>query len=244
MKWTLPLLLLSIGCTAPAPDDGAEPDTLAGADGKADWVGTRGFAHPLLPENMIPVPLVAQKTDYSCGDASALAILRYWLNDTWKQRPETDLYKPLGTTSKDGTDPRPIATFLAGQAGLSADYVSGEADVTTDDLEAAIDGGDPTIVDIEAWQAVAHAQDMKPWATDWIDGHYVVLTGYDADNYYFMDPSTTGRYAYIPKAQFAKRWHDVLGTSQHVQHMTIFVHGGTTPFQPPHALPPRATIIN
>jgi predicted double-glycine peptidase len=191
---------------------------------------------------MIPVPLVAQKTDYSCGDASALAVLRYWLNETWKQRPETDLYKPLGTTSKDGTEPQPIAEFLATQPGLSADFLSG--DVTVEDLEAAVDAGDPTIVDIEAWQAVKRAQDMKPWATDWIDGHYVVLTGYDDDNYFFMDPSTTGRYAYIPKAQFADRWHDVLGTSRHVQHMTIFVHGSTDPYQPPRALPPLATIIN
>jgi predicted double-glycine peptidase len=242
MKSTLPLaLLLMAGCTAPAPD-ASEPDVLAGEDGKADWVGTRSFPHPTLPDNMIPVPLVAQKTDYSCGDASTLAVLRYWLNDDWKQQPETTLYKPLGTTSKDGTDPRPIADFLAAQAGLSADYVSGG--VTVEDLEAAVDAGDPTIVDIEAWQAVKRVQDMKPWATDWIDGHYVVLTGYDAQNYYFMDPSTTGRYAYIPKAQFADRWHDVLGTATHVQHMTIFVHGDTQPYQPAHALPPRATIIN
>jgi hypothetical protein len=88
---------------------------------------------------------------------------------------------------------------------------------------------------------------MKPWATDWVDGHYVVLAGYDERNYFFMDPSTSSHYAYIPKTQFGDRWHDVLGNgsdAQNLQHMTIFVHGTTDPYQPTHALPPRASIIN
>ena len=31
------------------------------------------------------------------------------------------------------------------------------------------------IVLIEAWQDVASAKGMRPWSTDWIDGHTVVL---------------------------------------------------------------------
>jgi predicted double-glycine peptidase len=243
MKRAFPLVLLIAVAGCGAADPGSDFDV--SDDGKADYVSTRGYPKLALPASMIPVPLVAQKKDYTCGDASTLAVLRYWYNEEWKERPESDLYQPLGTTSKDGTDPRPMADFLAAQTGMTADFAS--EDPSVDDLQASLDGGDPTIVDLEAWQAVKRKQDMKPWATDWIDGHYVVLVGSDAHNFFFMDPSTTGHYAYIPKSQFADRWHDVLGNgpdAAHVQHMTIFVHGTTDAYQPTHALPPRATIIN
>src|SRR5205823_4615259 len=76
------------------------------------------------------------------------------------------------------------------------------------------------------WQDKTHVRDFKPWATDWDDGHWVVAVGYDKNNLYFMDPSTAGRYTYIPKAQFLERWHDIMGKdNKHVQHISIFIKG-------------------
>ena len=96
------------------------------------------------------MPLVRQQTSYSCGDAAALALLRYWKHDEYKQIPETALYRPLGTTAKDGTDPYAIAAYLDALPGLRAEVR--DTTPTLAELERAIDRGDPPIVDIEAWQ--------------------------------------------------------------------------------------------
>ena len=39
-------------------------------------------------------------------------------------------------------------------------------------------------------------------------GHWVVAIGYNKDNIFFMDPSTSGNYTYIPKDKLVARWHD------------------------------------
>ena len=192
-----------------------------------------------IPDNLIAVPLVRQKTDYSCGDASALAVLRYWDYDDYARTPESDLYGPLGTTSADGTDPVPIRDYLETVGGVHADYRHGAEAVTEDDLVAAVDRGDPPIVDLQAWQG-----EKKDWGTDWDDGHYVVLVGYDAERFFFMDPSTGGHYAFIPRDEFDTRWHDVVGKSTHAFHMAIFVHGDGAAHTPDRAPPPSATRID
>jgi len=77
------------------------------------------------------------------------------------------------------------------------------------DLEAALDRGQPRI---QGWQGDTGVANESAWATQWEDGHYVALTGYDDTNFYFMDPSMdplpdgTKRYAYIPRSEFIDRW--------------------------------------
>jgi predicted double-glycine peptidase len=195
-------------------------------------------ARPVLPERALRVPLVRQKTNYSCGAAAALALLRYWYDAQYRDVDEHALYGALGTTPAAGTEPQPIARFFDAEPGLAAAYVQSEPGrpVELAEVERSIDAGEPVIVDIEAWQdAAARPQDRKPWATDWSDGHYVVAIAYDARRLYFMDPSTLGHYTYIDKPEFLERWHDVLGPDEvHVQHMTIFVHP-IAPLGLPHA---------
>ncbi|HEY3999912.1 MAG TPA: C39 family peptidase [Candidatus Xenobia bacterium] len=177
-----------------------------------------------LPANMIAVPLVAQETNYSCGDASSLALLRFWHWDSYARTPESDLYVPLQTSQKDGTEPQPIERYFNHVPGLSARY---RTDATLDDLEAAVGRRQPLIVDLQAWQ-----DNARDWTTDWDDGHYVVLAGYDKDNLFLMDPSTENQYAYIPKAEFMTRWHDTLGPqNQKIQHMIIEVQGQGMPHE-------------
>lgn len=193
-----------------------------------------------LPDSVLAVPVITQNTDYSCGDVATLALLRFWKHDEYARTDESALYGPLGTTAADGTDPRSMAAFLGGVPGLAAEFSRGTA--TVGELFASIDRGEPVIVDLEAWQAVRRAADLKPWESDWDDGHYVVLMGYDADVFYCMDPSTPSHYAYIPRPEFESRWHDVLGTEQ-VQHMAVFVHSITVPYRP-ERLPRKVTRIN
>ena len=59
--------------------------------------------------------------------------------------------------------------------------------------------GEPTLVDLQAWR---EDDGKAPWSSLWGDGHYIVLVAYDAANLYFMDPSLSGGYGYIPRAQF------------------------------------------
>jgi predicted double-glycine peptidase len=213
---TLTALLLLAACgpaTGPAADS-------------SGFVRNRPSDKRSVPANLIPVPLVRQKTDYSCGDASTLALLRYWHNPDWREVGETSLYDTLQTTKKDGTDPQPIAAFLNGDGlGFDAAYRTEDDDgIELADLLAAVDAGNPPIVDLQAWQSADSRDTLKPWRTDWDDGHYVVLAGYDDVNLFFMDPSTSRAYAYIPRDEFPDRWHDTVGADNaRRQHMVITV---------------------
>ena len=174
-----------------------------------------------LPPNVVHVPTVKQATDFSCGPAAALSILRFWRPDTYASVDESDLYKPMETSPAKGTEPEPIEEYLKRTAGLDASYVHG--DVTLAQLERALDAREPPIVDLQAWR---DTQDR--WVDVWDAGHYAILVGYDKEHLFFMDPSvlTQGPYAYIPRSELDERWHDLAGPKdERVYRMTIFVRG-------------------
>jgi len=184
-----------------------------------------------LPNNLVRVPVVRQRTGFSCGGASALALLRYWRWETYAAVDETTLHAPLGTTHAKGTDPEPIAAFLR-SLGLDAQYRHG--DPTIADLEHAIDAGEPPIVDLQAWSD--HEGSLREV---WDAGHYVVMVGHDEDRLFFMDPSTLvpDGYAFLPRAELGERWHDVAGEADtRFERMVIFVRGSP----PRHTTPPSS----
>ena len=160
--------------------------------------------------------------NYSCGDVAALALLRYWDPADYATRRESDLYAPLRTSPADGTDPQPIADYFGTVAGLSGEL---RLRATLGDLLGAIDRGEPVIVDLQAWKDEPGAPAAEEWAADWDDGHYAVLVGYDDRELFFMDPSTSEHYAYVPRTELEPRWHDLLtGSNEHIEHAAIFVH--------------------
>jgi predicted double-glycine peptidase len=169
----------------------------------------------------VAVPTVKQETDFSCGTAVALSVLRYWQWDEYADVEEADLYAALRTTESDGTEPEPVAAYLRAEAKLEAEYRHG--DVTLAELEAAVDAGQPPIVDLQAWRDVD-----RPWRDTWDAGHYVLLVGHDAERLIVMDPSvlTPGAYAWLPRGELDERWHDLTGPgNERVARMTIFVRG-------------------
>jgi predicted double-glycine peptidase len=219
----LPVLVLVLGC-APAPKASSPA-------GSSEEIFVHDDATLEAPAGLIPVPLVRQKTPFSCGNAAELAVLRYYEPQRFGAVSESSLYAPLHTTPKDGTDPGPMADYLRHEPGLAAEarWSTPDSNVELGDLERAVDRGEPSIVAVQAWQAVATLKELKPWATDWDDGHYLVVIGYDRTRLYFMDPSTGDRYTYIPIGEFAERWHDVLGAAAaHVQHIAVFVHSSAS----------------
>lgn len=190
-----------------------------------------------LPRNLVRVPPVKQRTDFSCGNAATLALLRYWRWDDYAQVDEDALYLPLATTHARGTEPQPIAAFLTTAGGIAAEYRCGN--VTVRDLERAVDSRQPPIVDLQAWSDSA-----GPWRETWDAGHYVVMVGYDDERLFFMDPSTMtpGAYAYLPRGELDERWHDLVGDHDaRIGHMAIFARGSTTPWTPDEP-PPESAV--
>jgi len=173
-----------------------------------------GCAH--LPANALAVPVVEQQTDYSCGPATLMAILRYW------QRPvacEQELYPALHTTPQAGTEPFMLEA-VARAHGLRADYRIG---ATVDDLRAALAAGTTVIVDLQAWRDTPH-----PWRDDWDDGHYIVLVAIEGDRLYAMDPSADHGYSWLTLGELEERWHDFEmrdGKRRNLQHMAVFISG-------------------
>jgi len=174
-----------------------------------------------LPANLVPVPVVKQVTDFSCGSAAALSVLRLWRPEAYAGLCEKDLHDALDTTHAQGTEPEPIEAYLREHARLEARYVHG--DVTLAQILAAVDAGEPPVLDLQAWR-----DRETPWRETWDAGHYVVLVGYDAENLFVMDPSilTPGGYAWLTRTELDERWHDLAGHHNvKVERMTIFVRG-------------------
>jgi len=191
----------------------------------------------LLPGNLIRVPFVQQRQDFSCGAAATLLLMRYWRVDAYENATESDLYEPLRTTRANGTEPEPMVELFR-RSGLAADYRTGS--VRVDDLERAVVAGEPPIVDLQAW-----SDHGAPWAQTWDAGHYVVMVGFDEELLYFADPSraSPSGYAFLRRGELDDRWHDLSGEyDTPLEHMSIFVRGGK-PWVPTGAAPSYATKL-
>jgi uncharacterized protein len=157
------------------------------------------FSHsPRLPSDALPVPIVRQSTDYSCGAAALLSVLQYWGK---YEEPESSLFEPLKTSPKDGTDPNAILS-LAKTFGLAARM---QEHTTLEGLQTALKQGETPIIDIQAWRG---EEVQKPWPDTWEEGHFVVVVGTDRRYVYFMDPVVGSGYTYLPSAELVERWHD------------------------------------
>ncbi|MCC7440604.1 MAG: C39 family peptidase [Bdellovibrionales bacterium] len=188
-------------------------------------VSTLG-AEAALPR--LPLPLVRQANTWSCGAAALMSVLMYFVKF---DGPETRLYPALGTNPDEGTHPLKIVEG-ARRYGLSAQLRQG---LTLEDLEAALRRGSAVILDIQAWTETPEVA----WEELWDDGHYVVLAGMDAGNVHVMDPSVAGGYAYIPRDELPRRWHDyevVNGEKVVYRNMGIEIRGQSP--APAYPFPP------
>jgi predicted double-glycine peptidase len=155
----------------------------------------------------IRLPDVRQPDGYSCGASALMSICAYY-----GVGPSTidEFKKALGTNPESGTNYREMIRF-ARSLGLDA---RAELGWTADQLEAAVAKGHPVIVAIQAYADDPHVY-QDPRKNE--DGHYVVVIGFDGENYYMEDPSLARRRGFLPKAEFLRRWHDDEGTPGHPQ---------------------------
>ncbi|CAN5203026.1 hypothetical protein BH10CYA1_BH10CYA1_49270 [soil metagenome] len=161
------------------------------------------FCAPVFSQSakIIRVPLIRQSTDYTCGVAALQAILAYFGQDV----REDVLAKMLHANHKIGTRYKNIAHYAEAH-GLS---VHVQKEMSLAQLKDSIQSGHPVLCLIQAW-----AEKKIDYKRDWNDGHYVIAVGFDDHRLLFMDPSTSGHYAYIPVQEFEQRWHDVDGTEK------------------------------
>ena len=184
---------------------------------------TTGLKPPKrMPGNFVPVPLVPQAVDYSCGAACLAAVLYYWRDF---DLGEGFLYRALHTTVRNGTEPKRIAE-VARRHKLRARYSKW---TTPEQLWAALSDGDTVILDLQAWH---DGRGRIDWKAEWDDGHYVVLVGKSRHHVFVMDPSTCGSYAWFPLTELEPRWHETeRGERDHVGHddprffQAICIHG-------------------
>src|SRR5437867_762953 len=104
--------------------------------------------------------------------------------------------------------------------------------MTLEQLEQYVREGKPVICSMQAYADRPKDYD-DPKDND--NGHYAVAIGFDKHNYYFMDPSADRRRAFLPKKEFARRWHDYQGTQKkHVVYqqlgIVIYPKKGQAPF--------------
>lgn len=168
--------------------------------------------------NLLPVPIIRQATNFSCGSASLLSVLYYW-NAT--NEGELALHGPLQTHPDFGTHPVTI-TEHAKSLGLKAEL---KTNVSIQEIESAINLGEPVIVGFQAW---GNDLDKQDYSVVWDSGHYSVIVGYDKTMLYFMDPVLATSYGKLTKQDFLNRWHDFEtrnGKIEYYIHSAIFIRG-------------------
>ena len=177
---------------------------------------------------VLNLPDVRQATTYTCGVSALQAVLFYY----GVEYRESALAEFAGSNENEGTPPEGILKALGPVNEEWESNFTGEIrqGATIEDIIALIDQEIPVIADIQAWKY----DDTVAWKDDWIDGHYVVVIGYDEDNLYFEDPALINSVGSIPKDEFLDRWHDFEGagdydpeTSVKTQNLIIVIRGET-----------------
>ena len=142
-----------------------------------------------------------------------MSVLFYWNSF---DGGETELYQILGTTEQNGTEAPKLAD-AARSFGLEAIY---RTDLNVERLRHFLAKGYTIILNIQAW-----TDEKEPnWSDKWDDGHFVVLVGMDGTRGYFMDPSLSAGYGYIPLGELPERWHDYVNNEK-VHNIGVLIKG-------------------
>ncbi|NLI79568.1 MAG: hypothetical protein GX442_24380 [Candidatus Riflebacteria bacterium] len=219
-------LLLLLACLWGFQELPVRGETAAGPAVSA--AGAGGLRHDLKPTFWVRgMPDAIQTNSYTCGVAVFQAVAQYF--DHWGYQ-ET-YARELGATPEDGTHP---AALLAGfrRLGLTATLEEG---LTIEALERHLRAGTVVIVDYQAWNGKPAGKD---YSTEWEDGHYSILIGFNDTMLFLEDPSTLGTVGYLTRDDFRRRWHDYEvedGKRREYRQMAIFVRGPSR--RQPHFTP-------
>jgi ABC-type bacteriocin/lantibiotic exporter with double-glycine peptidase domain len=174
--------------------------------------------------HILNVPLVAQKTDYSCGNTVLACVLQYH-----RVFVSADELEQVAGTEHTGTNHQNFVE-AAHHYGLHA---TAKAGATLDELVSCIDRGLPVIA---GWWSMEKRS--KHYDAGWTleqkrkrdCGHYSVLHGYTPKKLLFMDPQEgeDGKpvgYCAISDKKFLPVWYDTDGDNyDRVDRWYVLIH--------------------
>ena len=140
-----------------------------------------------FPRGVLRLPLVYQTTDYTCGPAAMLSLLRYF--QVADELTEQSLASEMLTTYEWGTN------YLEMQKALAKRGLSGEIRLnsTLENVQSEIVKGNPVIVNFKSYNV----------------GHYAIAIALNDKYIYMMDPWFARRGAVRMKREdFIRSWYD------------------------------------
>jgi predicted double-glycine peptidase len=167
--------------------------------------------------NMMNFPSTIQSNKDACGPAAVKSVLSYYGMDETEESLANEM-----KTDGDGTTPKEIITCF-----INRDFEVDAKKMTVEDLEKYIENKIPVIICIQAWAKNKRSN----YSRSFKDGHYVVVTGVDEENFYFNDPSLKTHSGYIKKDKLESRWHDMDKNGKKYIKYGIAVFGKNPKFQ-------------
>ncbi len=143
------ILLLFAGCSK--DDKDKLPDAPAAIQ---YYIKNIRPAHPLKGLSFLKVESYQQTTEYTCGPAAVISLLRYY----GKKGNEMVIASEMGTSSTTGTTPEQMSTWLNDNGFKASWHQGGSLEM----LQVNLADNIPTLVE---------------WS-DW-GGHWVLVIGYD-----------------------------------------------------------------
>ncbi len=193
------IIICAAGCTANSKNSISFEGNwkIIAQDGKSDV-------------RVLNLPDVRQATGYTCGVSALQAVLFYY----GLEYRESTLAEYAGSNQDAGTPPAGIlqAVQTVNEENGTKFTAEIKQHVTIDEVKQLLDEEIPVILDIQAWR---DTDNKAEWKDDWIDGHYVVATGYDDENIYFEDPALINSVGSIPQTELLDRWHDYEGADEY-----------------------------
>ncbi|MEX0942921.1 MAG: C39 family peptidase [Pseudomonadales bacterium] len=150
------------------------------------------------PSAVIELANLRQTYDFDCGVKALQGVLAYY---GVEERGDA-LQKDLKADPVLGTN---IENMIA-VAERHGFVVESGTNWTLDKLKHYLDQGHPVIVSMQAW--ANRYLTLKEWRSNFDDGHYVVVIGYEGNILYFEDPASFHR-TFLKENEFLARWHDL-----------------------------------
>jgi predicted double-glycine peptidase len=163
---------------------------------------------------MINVRIGRQTFDYDCGAKALQMVMEYY----GVEMREDILIKELRTDANGTSVDRMIS--VAEKSGFKVSSATG---VSLEQLKRFIDEEYPVIVLVQAW--AERYMTLEDWKTDYDDGHYAIVIGYNGSIIIFEDPSSIRR-TWLTEEEFLVRWHDLdPRTKRKLDHFAMVLMG-------------------
>ena len=155
------------------------------------------------PRTIMKLPLYRQSKSYTDGPACMLSVMRY--AGYYFDIREDNMELALSADAYNGVNPSKMVRYLNAVRLDEKEDQCFDAELkknmSLDELKNEIGSGHPVICAI---QPVDNSGGSE-------NGHWAVAMGYDADNIFFMDPSTAAGYTYLSNNDFTDKWDTSIG---------------------------------